>query len=487
MKRKISDYVFYRSRYVIGYILLIACSVSILVLATLYLPGGLREQEQASAVTSGSLNYKEFDPSTISDLPYHIIQRLSFTFLDVTQFSIKLPSLILGFIALAGIYFLISSWFKRNDAILTSLIVTTYSGFIFLVQDGTSAILSIAVSTWLILCATHVSRRTGPTFLWKLGFLTLLAINLYTPLGVYLDIALLTTIIFHPHIRFTARRLSINRVAASTALALILLIPLIYSIAMRPSGALELLGIPTAFPDMKENLSTLGSMLFGITGKSTSGVLAPFIPIGIAILALIGIYRFFKVKYTAKSYVVALWTIILIPCVLVNPSYYYMLLPVCIITVAMGVSSLIDTWYKMFPRNPYARVFGLLTLSVMVFGLMSTGVMRYTTGYKYMPELVYSFNDDLDKIDSELSKHEASKDRKAILVVEKDQKDFYDLVSRYSKNFSTVTESPKNISNKLVLSNTGALKPLNSNLSYIVTGTTANESDRLYVYTSSVD
>ena len=148
MKDKITSYALYRWRYVLGYTIGGLLIAAILVFNLLYVLGGLRATEQASAVASGAVAFAHFDPSTVINLPYHVLQRASFAFFGVTELTIKLPSLIMGFLAIIGCYLLIASWFRRNVAIITTVVGATMPAMLYIAQDGTPTIYTVALSFW---------------------------------------------------------------------------------------------------------------------------------------------------------------------------------------------------------------------------------------------------------------------------------------------------------------------------------------------------
>ena len=77
MQRRVTDYALYRWRYKIGYLFIALTILLIIAIAALYVPGGLRQGEMQSAITSGGLSLQSLDPEMVINLPYHALQRLS--------------------------------------------------------------------------------------------------------------------------------------------------------------------------------------------------------------------------------------------------------------------------------------------------------------------------------------------------------------------------------------------------------------------------
>lgn len=484
MKRRVTEYSLYKGRYMIGYIAGLAMITTLIIFGALYAPGGLREAEQASAVASANLEFNEFDPATVVNLPYHLLQRLSFEIFDVSALSIKLPSIILGLAALVGMFYLIKEWYRKNVAMIATIIAASTPIFIFMAQDGTPLVYAISIAFWLLVAATRVSRQQGPRLLWKITFFILLALNLYSPLGIYLNLAIVTTVMFHPHIRHTLRKLNPNYIAVASVSSLLMLAPLLYSLVMSPIIMLQLLGLPSQSPNVFDNTKTIFLTYIGAIDP-VSPIVQPMLSIGIMMLIAIGLYKFIQVKHTARSYIVWFWVITLVPLMLINPSYAPFVFPLAVIMVAMGIATLIGEWYKLFPLNPYARVIGLLPLGIIVIGLVASNASRYLIGYHYTPELANHYSQDLRLLDTTLDRVEASADQPARLIVTKSQAGFYQTVADYNQRF-TVSSDTKQATEQYIISHDAWRKvPINQVPDFIANDDKSQNADRFYLYTNS--
>ena len=487
MKEKITSYALYRWRYVLGYTIGGLLIAAILVFNFLFVPGGLRTAEQTAAVASGALVFSHFDPDTVINLPYHVLQRASFALFDVSALTIKLPSIIIGLLAIIGCYLLIASWFRRNVAIITTIIAATLPATLFIAQDGTATIYAIAVAFWLLYAATCVSRAVRPQMFWNLLFFVLLALNLYTPLGIWLNIAILSTIPFHPHIRLGAKRFNVNRFAIACAVSFVILAPLIYSLTVKPELALTLLGIPTAVPDLSANLHELSTYYFGGSPHAITPYLEPLFPIATALLLIIGFYRFILIKYTARSYVTWLWGIILVPMILLNPESFMMILPLTILMIAMGIASLIREWYVLFPRNPYARIVGLIPLGIIVVGISVTNTYHYIAGYHYAPQVANAYTNDVKALDRTLARTTASEAQKVTVLVPRGERQFYELVARYDERFVVHQEKALPAQGIYILQGTLRRDGVTPTAppAFIAVDTRSENADRFYLYTEA--
>lgn len=487
MRDQVTDYSLYRWRYALGFLFIGLVVSAVVAFAALYVPGALRQAEVDSALQSGALSIESLDPKMAVNLPYHILQRLSFNLFGVSTLSIKLPSIALGVATVIGIYLLVRTWFRRNIAIITTVIAATSTQFLFLLQDGTPNIAFSFLTVWLLFAATYVTRKKMFGTLWKVLTGILMATALYIPLGIYLVIAILTTAFFHPHIRHLINRFSRPRLWIGVVLGSISAAPVVYASILDTNVLLTLIGMPTSTVDFQANLVHLFLDLFGFAAQSNSYMLRPIYSLGLLLIIGVGIYKLFTHKYTARSYVIWILGLVLVPLIILNPEHVTHLFPLACLMVAMGVGTLISNWYKLFPRNPYARVAGLLPLAVLVLGIVYSGTMRYFNNYIYSPPVLAHYSNDLRLIQREAVRASEAK-QPMQLVVSPKELPFYILVTHYDKTF-TATSVPAS-----------ALPPTTGEVAYthaahktyspagevstIVTNRMANNGDRLYIYKS---
>ena len=452
-----------------------------LAISSLYVPGSLRQGEIESSIASGVLSVESLSPNVVVDLPYHLLQRLSFIAFGVSTFTIKLPSVVIGLLTSVGIFLLIRTWFRRNVAVLTTILATTTTQFLFLIQDGTPAIMFGFLTIWTLFAATYVTRKKTFSTLWKALTGVLMAAAVYTPLGVYLVLAILTTTFFHPHIRYTIRHFARPRLIIAILLGLLSIVPLVYASILDHRVALKLIGVPSGNVDIIANLREVLSGLFGFAGQSTSYLLWPVYSLGVVLLISVGIYKLLTYKYTARSYITLILSAMMVPLIILNPHRITDLFPLAVLLIALGIATLITDWYKLFPRNPYARAAGLIPLVIVVGGIVLSGILRYMNNYEYNPAILANYSSDLRLIQNQLKYERASGDSTR-LVVSSAELPFYDLVAHFDKRFSATTDT-NNPPALLFMTHAAyhaAEYPQEPSL--IVTNRRAENADRLYVY-----
>jgi hypothetical protein len=69
-----------------------------------------------------------------------------------------------------------------------------------------------------------------------------------------------------------------------------------------------------------------------------------------------------------------------------------LLLPFVYAVIAAGISYVLDEWYSVFPRNPFARSFGLIVITAVVLMSSYYQITRFLVVWPQAPETreVYS-------------------------------------------------------------------------------------------------
>lgn len=480
MGKYVTDYFLYKNRYIIGYSAIGLAVVALLIIVGLYVPGGLTTREMNSVVKSASLSLDTFEPSSVVNLPYQILQRLSIEAFGVSNLSIKLPSLALAAASIIGILLLLRRWFQGNVALLTTIIVITTGQLLFVAQSGTPSIMYLFSSVWLLLAALFVSRGAKWSSLWKMVLFGVAALSLYTPLSIYILIALTSAVILHPHLRYLVRRLSKVRVALAAVGALIIITPLVYSIVKEPQIALTLMGIPSTMPDLWGNFVRVLNQYFNFISPTNGEFATPIYGLGPMLLVVLGALRLVTTKYTARSYIITIWTVLILPVLIINPNFVSVTFIPIVLLMAMGIDILMGNWYRLFPRNPYARIAGLIPLSILIGGMVISGIGRSIQGHRYTPETTVVFSQDLSLVNKELR----SKDRgKTTLVVEQNETAFYGVVAKYNKDV-VLSSTPIADSKTTIMTRAAKQQASRFEFTRIVTSRASTEADRLYVYKS---
>lgn len=480
MRTRVTDFFIYKWRYPLGYLFITAIVVMTTGIAALSTPGALRVGEMEATVKSAALSVESLDPSMVIDLPYHVLQRVIFMIFGVSTLTIKLPSLIIGTLTILGIFYLTRIWFRRNVAVLTTVLAVTSTQFLFLIQDGTPAIMFSFIVVWLLLAGTLVTRgRIFSTF-WKVVCGVLLASALYMPLGIYIVAAVLITSLFHPHIRYIVRHITRLRLILSLGLAVAFVTPLIYACIVSSDTLRTLLGINITHFSFIDNARAMFHAFAGFFTVPNGYALTPLYSLGFVVLMTIGLYRIWKERHTARSYVVLILGVILLPFIFIDISQASRIFMVAVILTGYGISHLITSWYRLFPRNPYARIAGLVPLGIIILGMVYSGVVRFAYGYTYNPEVASYYSTDLKLLDQTLAAQ--PKNTHITLTPSEAEAAFYGVVAHYDTRLVIGSTSTGTASVLIVTHGAHSTTPTGAILQRIVTNARSTDSDRFYIY-----
>lgn len=465
---RISDLWFYKFRYQITYTILFFSYISIVLYTLFVAPNGLTQAEMDSAQASFSFSPASLFSANIIDAPYKILQKISIMIFGLNHFSIKLPSILLSLLSIAGIIRLTHKWFSRGTATLASIIALTSSQFFFLAQNGTPEILYILYPIAILyIGASFISSDK------KLPYILIMAavagMSLYTPFGIYILLALLATVMIHPRLRFIVKKIPKNYLNSGIALFLVVILPLLIAVFREPEIIKSLLGWPETL-NVVENIKLLAAQLFGSANTSSNGVVLPIINPASIILIGTGLFFTFSSSWSARSYAINIWSAILVIICIINPNAITILFtPILILTIS-GLQSLIHTWYTLFPKNPYARMGGLVPVFVMVVGMLLTNLDSFRLSYLYSPEVVGNFSQDLtliQDIDEPIDS----------LIVGENEFDFYSLLNQ-KVELSNTTDA------KLLVSNKAFVDYKNNDkyeIKKIFTSNRSQDGDRFYL------
>lgn len=470
-KFDITSFYIYRWRYWIGYGLIALLLIGMLYIAAFHIPGSVSSVEEQSIIKSSQFGTSLSITNVPVNAPYYGLQHLSLSVFGPTLLGIKLPSLILGFLTAVLMLVLLRKWFRPNIAVLSSIIAITTGQFLLLAQEGSSAILFICWPVVLLLLATLIAKQATHRFLWKILFFVSAAFSLYTPLGVYVLLALGSAVLLHPHLRYIVRKLSRLKLLGGMIAGALIITPLIISCIHNPTLALSLLGVPTSWPNLLENIEKLVSQYVGFMSFGDARAIMPIFGLGSFLLIVYGYYRLLRSRETVQSYLILTWTICLLPVLIINPIYISIMFVPLLLALATGLSALLRMWYTLFPLNPYARIAGLLPLIVLVLSLTIFGIGRYEYGYRYAPDIVAHYSHDLQLLPRATS----------TIVVSAEEKPLYTALSTYNKTLR-VEETPPSSGGFMT---TAAMRQPERIPSRIITDGRYSNAARYYIYSNA--
>lgn len=451
----VDDYALYRHRYGFAYVVLTAVIVILLTLNFTSLPAGLSQAEQASVLASSRLNLV-FDSITIFpkalleflqqadlvNLPYHLLQKSTLETFGLSPLGVRLPSLLVAGASIGMLFVLLQRLIRAKSAIVASLLIATSSWLISLGRLGTPDSMIVFWTVLLLLLMTVISQQAKHQRLWKLLTLLSLGLALYTPgMAVLIAVAVIASML-QPHVRYMVRRISPGTAVAGTAVVFAMLAPLGFTLWQHPSIAFNLLLIPTELPgigDFFANLLAALGMLFNPLAISLAGTPQPLVALPTTVLALVGLIRLIKDWHSVRSHVLLIWLALVVPLVGLSGSrdLNFLFIPIMLLA-AIGIQSLINYWYTLFPRNPYARFFGLLPLGLLIVVVVQFNYQRYFQTLPYAKEAVAFYDQDPFLLWQTL-RSGPNRDKRVLLVVPNDKLELYRVNRAVSRQLNVTT------------------------------------------------
>lgn len=429
----------YRYRYIVGYGLFVVFLFGLLLTDISRIPYGISSSEMASTVASNALNPIAPRAADVVNLPYHLLQKASVGLFGLSPLTIRLPSLILAFIAAIMLALTLNQWFRKGTAMLTLLLATASVPFIAMARTGTAEVLYMLLLVLILLAAVQLTTRPRGVFFWKLILAAAGLLLIYMPLGIYAVAALLVAGAFHPHVRYQIKRTNWWQLAILFFLAGTVLAPVVISSLNDPRTLETLLGIDAlrdklSLASISASLLTLSKSLFGFTDPAVGTTITPFLSLTFMFFVLFGLVRTIMHRHAARSYLLHIWLLVSVPLLILNPSQFALLFVPAVMLMAIGLEAFMREWYRLFPRNPYARLAAFVPLTLIIIGLITIESTRYFYGYAYTHTA--SYHPELMAVRSTLQPHVTTR-----LVVPERQVAFYDILrSKYP--LLTVASSP---------------------------------------------
>ena len=486
-----NKYFLYKKRFIIGYILLAISFLGLILLVPKLAPVGLSNAEMNSAITSQNLDVHSVFSGNLIDLPYHLLQKIIFKLFGITSYTIRIPSIIMGGLLGFLVVLLLNRWFKNNTAIIASIITVLSSSFLFLVSNGTPLIMIVFWPTLLLWVGSKVQGVKRPAPIWCFIFAIALFLSSFTPYMLYLVILILIYTIWHPHLRFTIKKLP--RLPFFLVSAIILtgfgfmgyillnhpdiIQPLLFSGNFKISGYFN-------------NLKQAFLPFFSWHGVIESIFLAPQISLPATIIAIIGLISTFKGFFASRNSIaifLILFTIIISG---FNTDYAALLLLPFAILIAHGFRYIINKWFDLFPENPYAKLFGVIPITFFLFTMITSDLSHFISGYRYAAPVANQFNSDFTITLSNLKpgdsilidkENESTKPVAELVLAANNVKPIFRPALKY--NIIEPTHAFVAGETFYALDKIGSKENTNFAIQKIITSSKSQNADRLYLYT----
>jgi len=309
-------------------------------------------------------------------LPINIFRSIIFK-LSITHGALltRLPNVLFGLATIASFSWLIWLWHGRRIAIFSTILFATSAWTLHVSRIATYDILYLWGITTLLLVNALLQQKTIKSYVWYSIFL-LAGLLLYIPGLIWF---LLITVVFQ---RQTIKKIWINDFGLwwQRTIAIVLFViwlPLLGLNFIRSGQIVTWLGLPTKYSSLthmsKEFIAVFVHLFVrGPMYPDLWLAKAPILDIFTLLVCLVGIYFYIKNWQSRRSRLLAAFFAVGVVLVsLGGPVVLSVLVPICYVFAATGLTYVLREWLLVFPRNPFARSLGitLVTIAVLISGV----------------------------------------------------------------------------------------------------------------------
>jgi len=334
------------------------------------------------AAYQSSLDLKGLLHNPINAPFYLVVKMLTYLHHDSLLVT-RVVAATMGTFVLGAFALLLRRWHGKWTAVIGTLMFGLSAWFLHISRIGTPEVLLFGV--FLLTAAGFWLRKTNH---WAalLSCFIIVAALLYVPGMIwFVGLGLLwqwKTIdaVFKKHLVV---------VTVGALLLLGALVPLAWAIFKNHSLVMPILGLPAHWPaplTMLENLIKVPFHLFVHNDANPAVWLgtAPILDVFSLTMFVLGSYVYLvHIRLARTPLFISLLALTLVLMAIGSPITFTVILPFIYLIIASGISSLIDLWLSVFPRNPIARSVGWTGIGLVVTLACAYQVTHYFIGWPH--------------------------------------------------------------------------------------------------------
>lgn len=375
------------------YFIFLLAILSGLVTQLSIIPNGSAEVEVAYFISSSSI-------SSIADDPLSLPHKLATFFASEISNSVRYVraiSIIFFGLCTVALYRVLKRWHSDKIALFCSVMFSTNATVLAVSRLGTPLVLlfgwSIIIS--VLLWIRHgSSRKIAP-----LIFAVVATALLYVPGAPYFFVLLF--VIFINKIKKFATNLKPIALYLGIGLGVVIIAPLIYSF-VRDINLLRiwlLLPEQIIWSDVPRNILRVPSAFIyraPVDPLINVGRL-PIFDVASGGLFLIGLYAYRKYIRLERTKVMLITVVLSVIIGMLGQVTVavILLLPFVYSVIGAGVSYVLDEWYGVFPKNPFARSFGLILVTFVILMSVYYQLTRFLVVWPNTPATRAVYNQSI--------------------------------------------------------------------------------------------
>ncbi len=307
--------------------------------------------------------------------------------------AMRSVSALLGVLVIVGFYYVLSKWYTIRIALLGTLLLVTSSWYLHTTRLAANDVTFMLVIL-LLACGSWVHRSRINLLTISVSALIVIGL-LYIPGMVWFVLPLL--IWQKKRIGRAIKSLAVWQLVVIIIVSTIILGPLVWALVTQSRLYLIWLGLPADWPTIKQiviNLAHIPDQLFwhGPTNPTKGLVGLALLDWFSIIMIIVGLYA-----YRFKLHLDRTWFLIYIAITgtfliaIGGPVKISLFLPFAYLLVASGIALMLQQWFTVFPRNPFARSLGAGLIILAVMGSSFYQLNQYFIAWPNTPDTRQSF------------------------------------------------------------------------------------------------
>src|ERR1035437_2689748 len=341
-------------------------------------------------------SFKGFVTNPIN-APYRLIDYLFLHLHTPTTAFTRYASVTFGLLACLLFFIIIRRWHGQRSAIFTTILFAISGWMLHVTRLGTPDILFVLVPLVLVLLASW-AHKTEKHFFALLCMSLIFGLLFYIPGAIWFVIA--TSVLIRKAIIGHIRNLKIWKSLILLLIILVALAPLVHAMYLSPHLIRSWLFLPSAFPKpitLLKQLAESITFLFARGPFATDLWLAhtPIFDIFTSVMCLLGVYFYVRYYNNLRSYTLSSFLIIggiLVGLNGVNAMGF--VIPTVYLLVGTGLTYVLRDWLTVFPRNPVARISGILLVTGVIAIATTYHLESYFVAWRSSPNTVQVFKQE---------------------------------------------------------------------------------------------
>lgn len=352
---------------------------------------------KGASLTEIDFYYASSSLNEIFSNPLYLPYKLANYFMGELSPSIRTAralSVIVFGMSIYALYKILRRWHSQKIALFATVLFGTNATVLAIARLGTPLVLlfSWSIILSILLWIQHGSSR-------KIASLSLVIVGamlLYIPGAPYFFLLLL--ILFVNKYKVFLNSVSNATLYVGVVIGLISISPLVFSMVSDISILREWLLIPSSIEwDMipRNILQVPSAFIYQSPNNPLISVgRLPIFDVASGGLFLLGLYNYYKNYKLERVRIIILVTLLSIVLGALGQitAGFILVIPFAYAVIAAGISLLLNQWYEVFPRNPFARSFGLLAIVVMLSFSVYYQLHRFLIVWPQTPETRQEYN-----------------------------------------------------------------------------------------------